>query len=66
VFLLWAKIFIYAAIKLENISMPSNNIQIDSSISFHSSYSQVKTLIVELNNEAAVHAAIKLENVSKL
>jgi hypothetical protein len=56
-------IFIYAAIKLENVSMPSNNIQIDSSISFRGSYSQVKTLILELNNEAAEHTAIKLENV---
>ncbi len=57
---LWAMIFIYAAIKLENVSMLSNNIQIDSSISFCGSYCQVKTLTVEQNNEAAERLKISV------
>ncbi len=42
-----------ATIKLENISKPSNNIQINSSILSCGSYSQAKTLTVDQNNGAA-------------
>jgi hypothetical protein len=51
VHLLWTYLYL-CCFKSANVFVPSNNNQTNSSISFCGSYSQVKTLNVELNNEA--------------